>query len=139
VQWIANYSSVPDLGVASTRSIQTSDGGFAYWTDGSVYSGDGNITKTDSNNSTQWVKTLYYKGVEGIANQTAPLKLYSVIETSDGALAALGVGLFRLDNIRTGSIYLTKTEAFLPLPSQTQSPTPIQRQCLFQHQRLKPR
>jgi hypothetical protein len=113
IQWVANYSSVPDLGVASTR-IQTSDGGFAYWRDGS-------ITKTDSNNDTQWVENLNYTGADG----TASLKLSSVIETSDGALAALGVGYSLFDNPRTGRIYLIKTEAFLPLPSQTPLPTPI--------------
>jgi hypothetical protein len=121
IQWVANYSSVPDLGVASTRSIQTSDGGFAYWTDGDVYYGDGNITKTDSNNNTQWVKQLTYRGIDG----TAPLKLYSVIETSDGALAALGVGKDLFDNLFTGKIYLIKTEAFLPLPSQAPLQTPM--------------
>ena len=113
IQWVANYSSVPDLGIASTR-IQTSDGGFAYWTDGS-------ITKTCSDNSTEWVKTFNYTGADG----TAPLELSSVIETSDGALAALGVGYSLLDNPRTGKIYLIKTEAFLPLPSQTPLPTPV--------------
>jgi hypothetical protein len=113
IQWVANYSSVPDLGVASTR-IQTSDGGFAYWTNGS-------ITKTDSNNDTQWVKNLNYTGADG----TAPLKLSSVIETSDGALAALGVGYSLFDNPRTGKLYLIKTEAFLPLPTQTPLPTPM--------------
>jgi hypothetical protein len=119
VQWVANYSSVPDLGVASTSSIQTSDGGFAYWT-------DGNITKTDSDNNTQWVKTLYYTGFEGMKNNIGPLEtLSSVIVTSDGALAALGIGLWHLDNYFSGSIYLIKTEAFLPLPSQAPLPTPL--------------
>jgi hypothetical protein len=35
VQWVANYSSVPDLGIASTE-IHASDGGFAYWTYGAT-------------------------------------------------------------------------------------------------------
>jgi len=48
-----------------------------------------------------------------------------VIETSDGALAALGVGYSLFDNPRTGRVYLIKTEAFLPLPSQTPLPTPL--------------
>jgi len=48
-----------------------------------------------------------------------------VIETSDGALAALGVGYSLFDNPRTGRVYLIKTEAFLPLPSQTPLPTPM--------------
>jgi hypothetical protein len=123
IEWVLNYSSVPDLGVSSTRSIQTSDGGFVYWIGGSVNNerGDGTITKTDSNNSTQWVKQLIYRSSDG----TAPLKLYSVIETSDGAIAALGVGRRLFDNLFTGSIYLIKIQAFLPLPSQTPLPTPI--------------
>jgi hypothetical protein len=114
IPWNANYSSVPELSIPS-KAIQTSDGGFVYWTDWS-------INKTDSNNNTQWVKNLTYTGREG----TAPLELFSVIETSDGALAALGVGRDLLDNYYTGKIYLIKTEAFLPLPSQVPLPTPIQ-------------
>lgn len=114
IQWVANYSSVPNLGTTTSTRIRTSDGGFVYWTDGDIY-------KTDSNNNTQWVKNLNYTGLDG----TAPLGLYSVIETSDGALAALGVGHDYFDNPRTGKIYLIKTEAFLPLPSQTPLPTPM--------------
>jgi len=48
-----------------------------------------------------------------------------VIETSDGALAALGVGTYFSGNPRTGRIYLIKTEAFLPLPIQAPLPTPM--------------
>jgi len=118
IQWVENYSSVPPtLSVASTR-IQTSDGGFAYWKGGS-------ITKTDSNNNTQWVNDLTYPTLDAPPHYTYPLALCSLIETSDGALATLGVGYNLLDNPRTGKIYLLKTEAFLPLPSQTQLPTPI--------------
>jgi hypothetical protein len=113
IQWAANYSSLPDLGISSTET-KTSDGGIAYWNVGS-------ITKTDSENNTQWVKNLTYTVVDG----TAPLKLSSVIETSDGALAVLGVGYHLFDNPRTGRVYLIKTEAFLPLPSQTPLPTPM--------------
>ncbi len=113
VQWVANYSSVPDLGIAST-GIGTSDDGVVFWN-------DGDITKTDPSNSTQWVKHLTYTGADG----TAPLELTSVIETSDGALAAIGVGYSLFDNPRTGRVYLVKTEAFLPVPSPNQLPTPI--------------
>ncbi len=111
IQWAVNCSTIPDLGISPT-AIKTSDGGFAYWKDGS-------ITKTDSENNTQWVKNLTYTGADG----TAPLESSSVIETSDGALAALGVGYNLFDNPRTGKIYLIKTEAFLPLSSQTPLPT----------------
>ena len=53
IEWQKDYGhSGPydDTNVESASNlIQTSDGGFGYWTDGS-------ITKTDSNNNTQWVK-----------------------------------------------------------------------------------
>jgi len=117
IQWVANYSSVPDLGVSSTM-IQTSDGGFAYWTDGSV-------TKTDSKNNTEWIKILTYPTLDAYPTYIYPLKLSSLIETSDGALAALGVGYRLLNNPLTGKIYLIKTESFLPLPSQAPLPTPL--------------
>jgi hypothetical protein len=112
MQWVANQSSVPNLGITSV--IQTSDGGFAYWT-------AGNITKTDSNNNTQWVKSLNYTGADG----TAAITLSSVVETFDGALAALGVGYSLFDNPRTGRLYLVKMETFLPLPNQAPLPTPV--------------
>jgi len=115
IQWVANYSSVPNLGTTTSTRIRTSDGGSAYWTDGS-------IIKTDSNNNTQWAETFNYTESSGRLN---PLSLFSVIETSDGALAALGVGTYWSGNPRTGGIYLIKTEAFLPLPSQAPLPTPM--------------
>lgn len=114
IQWVANYSRVPNLSPTSTR-IRTSDGGSAYWTDGS-------IIKTDSNNNTQWVETFNFTDSSDRLN---PLFLFSVIETSDGALAALGVGTYFSGNPRTKGIYLIKTEAFLPLPSQAPLPTPM--------------
>ncbi len=114
IEWVANYSITPELGSISTR-IRTSDGGFAYWTDGS-------IVKTDSYNNTQWVETFNYTESSGRLN---PLSLFWVIETIDGALAALGVGTYWSGNPRTGRIYLIKTEAFLPLPSQAPLPTPM--------------
>jgi hypothetical protein len=118
IQWTANYSRVPDLGVTSTQ-IQTSDSGFVYWKRGT-------ITKTDTNNDTQWTKNVTYPTLDAFPTYTEPLSLFSVIETSDGALAALGVGYDLLDNPRTGKIYLIKTEAFLPLPAKTTLPAPIQ-------------
>ena len=125
IQWVANYSSVPDLGVAS-NSIQTSDGGFAYLQSGktSLWGRftipSGSIVKTDSNNNTQWVKNLTYPSIYG----NLPFVLSSLIETSDGALAGLGVGSRALGDY-DGRIYLIKTEAFLPLPSQAPLPTPL--------------
>jgi hypothetical protein len=115
IQWVANYSSVPNLGTTTSTRIRTSDGGSAYWM-------DGRIIKTDSKNNTQWVETLNFTDH---SDSLGPLFIFSVIETSDGALAALGVGTYWSGNPRTGRIYLIKTEAFLPLPSQTPLPTPI--------------
>lgn len=131
IQWNQNYSSVPDLGVNSTF-IQTSDSGFAYlqfWTTISAY-GDkgipaGGIVKTDSNYNTQWVKNLTYVNPLSSYYSTFPLALSSLVETSDGALAVLAVGLEAQGFPRSGVIYLVKTEAFLPLPSQTPLPTPL--------------
>jgi hypothetical protein len=113
IQWVANYSSALNLGTTSTR-IRTSDGGVAYRTDGS-------IIKTDSHNNTQWVETFNFTD----SSRLNPLPLFSVIETSDGALAALGVGTYFSGNPRTGIIYLIKTEAFLPQPPQTPLPKPM--------------
>ncbi len=121
IQWSENYSKIPDFGINYT-TVQTSDGGFAY--NSPFYdrpNTSGTITKTDSNNNTQWVKSLTYTSIDG----TGAISLSSVIETSDGALAILGVGYNLFDNPRTGRIYLTKTEPFLPLPSPTQLPTPM--------------
>jgi hypothetical protein len=125
IQWIQNYSSVPDLGVNATF-IQTSDGGYAYvdvW-DLNYHAttrNAGGFVKIDSNYNVQWVKNLTYTSYEG----TFPLALGSLVETSDGALAVLGVGLHSQGFPKSGIIYLVKTEAFLPLPSQTPLPTPI--------------
>ncbi len=126
IQWIQNYTTLPELGVNYTTyyignqiggSISTSDSGSIYWT-------DGNITKTDSNNNTQWVKTLTYDVI--ISNTSAPLLLTSVIETSDGAIAALGIAPAGYSTFPTqGIMYLVKLETFLPVPSSTALPTPL--------------
>ena len=99
-------SSLVDLDPSSVGKIRTNDDGFAYWTGGS-------IIKTDSNNNTQWVLNLNYTDPYGYAT---PLKVASVIETSDGALAIMGVG-YEAADIPIGTIYLIKTEAFLPIPT----------------------
>lgn len=126
IQWIQNYTTLPDLGINYTTyytgnqigaSISTSDTGSIYWN-------DGNILKTDSNNNTQWVKTLTYDVI--ITNSSALLLLTSVIETSDGAIAALGIAPAGHSTFPTqGIMYLIKLEPFLPVPSPTQLPTPI--------------
>ena len=132
IQWVQNYSKVPNLGdltspnfsvSSSTPRIQTSDGGYAYWnyqTDNASFE---SIAKTDSNNTIQWAENLTFASDYGITI----LPITSLIETSDGALAALGVGyMMGTDSPLTGRIYLVKTEPFLPLPSPTALPTPIQ-------------
>ena len=130
IQWVQNYTSEPNLGVNSSRidssgagwgkqgSTKTSDNGFVYWSTGIT-------VKTDSSNNTQWIKNVTYPTLDAYPTYSHPLSLFSVIETSDGALAILGVGYNLLDNPRTGKIYLLKTEPFLPIPSPTQLPTPI--------------
>ena len=118
IEWVANYSTTPELVSISTR-VRTSDGGFVYcWT-------DGRIIKTDSGNNTQWTKQFNYTGDRGAPLGILPLSIHSVIETSDGALAILAVGEYHSGIARTGRIYLIKTEAFLPLPSQAPLPTPM--------------
>jgi len=114
-----NYSNVPNLGGTSSSvgKIRVSDGGFVYWTGGS-------IIRTASNNSTQWVLNLNYTLPYGYApTLPASLTVSSVIETSDGALAILIVGYFASDIPMSGNIYLVKTEAFLPPPTNTNLPT----------------
>ncbi len=118
IEWVANYSTTPELGSISKR-IRTSDGGYVYyWT-------DGRIIKTDSDNSTQWTKQFNYASDRGAPLGILPLSIHSVIETFDGALAILAVGEYHSGIARTGRIYLIKTEAFLPLPSQAPLPTPM--------------
>ena len=126
IQWIQNYTTLPDLGVNYTiygfgnqtgGSIQTSDSGSIYWA-------NGNIVKTYADNNTQWIKTLTYHVI--ITNSSAPLLLTSVIETSDGAIAALGIAPAGYSTFPTqGTIYLVKLEPFLPVPSPSELPTPI--------------
>jgi hypothetical protein len=127
IQWIQNYSSVPDLGAVNATFIQTSDGGYAYVDYRGVVSATfnaGGVVKLDSNYNVQWVKNLTYTSTRS-SEGTTPLSLFSLVETSDGALAVLGVGLNVQHFSKSGVINLVKTEAFLPLPSQTPLPTPI--------------
>ena len=103
-QWVQNYTKEPNLGVSSS-SIRNSDGGFAYWSDGSV-------TKTNSHNDTQWIMNLTYTTLDAYPTYTYPLAISSVIETSNGSLAALGVGYNLLDNHQSDKIYLITTKPF---------------------------
>jgi hypothetical protein len=138
IEWNVNYSNpnmVPNLNIASTN-IPTTDGGFAYIDTNihptefsSAYLESSKLTKTNSNNQTIWSIPVTYTNHIQFGNfsydDVYPLVLSSLIETSDGALAGIGVGHPVSDNFRIGSINLIKTEAFLPLPSPTQLPTPI--------------
>jgi hypothetical protein len=126
IQWVQNYTTLPDLGVNYTTyrffnqtvgSIITSDGGHVNWINGS-------LIKTDSSNNTSWVKALTYNVI--ITSTSAPLILTSVIETSDGAIAVLGIAPAGHSTFPTqGTIYLVKFEQFLPLPAPTQLVTPL--------------
>lgn len=120
IKSVENYST----GIGG-QILLTSDGGFAVLSGGAnllYYPGTSSatITKTDSNGNIQWIKDDVTFPSLGVTPSL--LDASSLIETSDGALAGLGIG--NPDgNPRMGTIYLFKTEAFLPLP--TPSPTPI--------------
>jgi hypothetical protein len=130
IQWNRNYTALPDLGINFSEymfpyisgnqrggSVSTSDGGSVSWN-------HGNITKTTSH-TIEWAKTLTYPTIDAYPTYTYPLMLTSVIETSDGSIAALGVGCDAIDNMYTGKIYLIQTEPFLPIPNQAPLPTTL--------------
>lgn len=115
IKWAENYTNeLPNLSIPSS-TIQTDDSVFSLQS--------GSITKVDSNGTLLWQlnSTFTY------FNFKSPLQvqLSSLIETSDGSIAALGVGTpYNLPQW-DGNIYLIKTEPFLPVPLPTQQPTPI--------------
>jgi hypothetical protein len=116
IKWTGSSSQTfPTQSNSSGGSIRTSDGGYAKWVRGA-------IIKTDSQNNTEWIEN--FTAPSEHSNGFSPLPIFSVIETSDGAFAALGVGYYRDSNPYTGTIYLIKTEAFLPPPSPTQLQPP---------------
>lgn len=125
IQWIENYTSTPPILTITSSKIQASDGGLAYIqaSDGGLsYLETWSIIKADSSNYTHWTKELTFQAY----NSTYSIALFSLIETSDGAIAVLGVGNPSYGENLFGNIYLTKTEPFLPKPSPTLLPTPIQ-------------
>ncbi|HMK94121.1 MAG TPA: hypothetical protein VK536_01850 [Candidatus Limnocylindrales bacterium] len=131
MQWYENTSTVLNLAAASSN-IRTSDGGYAYFETGKPSVFPSNvppiIVKTDSGNRTQWVENLTYSGPDSFVNNTItfPFQIFSLIETSDGALAGLGIADPGLSPQGFwGYIYLIKTAPFLPLPSQSPLPTPL--------------
>jgi hypothetical protein len=113
IQWVQNYTSkLPAISGSSSKIVLY---------DGSVISIEsGNIVKKDSNGTLQWQiesKFSYYGD-----SQT---ELSSLIVTSDGAIAVLGVKVPVGSSMWAGNMYLIKTESFLPKPSPMVLPTPI--------------
>jgi len=132
IQWYENTSTVLNLAAVSS-SIQTSDDGYAYFKPADVTSFPTDasfptLVKTDSNNNTQWIENITYSGPANYYNGTItfPFKIFSLIETSDGSLASLGIADSLLNGGIEGFIYLIKTAPFLPLPSQSPLPTSLQ-------------
>jgi hypothetical protein len=127
IQWSENYSSTPMIEEYTNKSfastmIQTSDGEFAYIR--GAY-----IIKTDSSNQTEWEKPVTYTQPQSVFEKenhwpvrVEPVELCSLIETSDGSLAAIGTVLTVYDMPYNGMASLIKTETFLPLPTPYQAP-----------------
>ena len=133
IQWYENTSTVLNLAIASSN-IQTSDGGFVYFEVGNgvlnppTATVSPTLVKIDSNNKTQWIENLPYSGPSNYENGTIwfPFQISSIIETTDGGLACLGIANPYLQPQGLwGPIYLMKTAPFLPLPSQSPLPTPL--------------
>jgi hypothetical protein len=116
-QWVENYSTPVTPTLANTSTcLQTSDGGFAYIKTGT-------LVKADSSNHTEWTIELTLDSKLGFGKYIPVV--FSLTETSDGAIAILGVDNEFYNTNVWGSIYLAKTEPFLPVPSQTPLPTPL--------------
>jgi len=133
MQWYENTSAVLNLAIGSSN-IQTSDGWFVYFEAGNGVLNPPNATvsptlvKTDSNNNTQWIENLPYSGPSNYENGTIwfPFQIFSIIETTDGGLACLGIAdPYLQPQGLWGPIYLMKTAPFLPLPSQSPLLTPL--------------
>jgi hypothetical protein len=133
IQWYENTSTVLNLAFASPN-IQTSDGGFAYFepANSNVFptvTSFPTLVKTNPNNNTQWIENFPYPIPSNYYNGTItfPFKIFSIIETSDGSLASLGIAdPYLQPQGLWGPIYLMKSAPFLPLPSQSPLPTPLQ-------------
>lgn len=116
-QWVENYSTPLTPILANTsKCLQTSDGGFAYIQTGT-------LVKADSSNHTEWSIELTLNSKLGFGKYIPVL--FTLTETSDGAIAILGVDNEFYNTNVWGSVYLAKTEPFLPTPSQTPLPTPL--------------
>jgi hypothetical protein len=116
-QWVENYTTPTPPSLTNTSScIRTSDGGFAYIQLGA-------LVKANSSNQTEWTIELTLNSKLGFG--TYRPVLFSLTETSDGAIAVIGVDNEFYNTNVWGSTYLAKTEPFLPVPSQTPLPTSI--------------
>jgi len=116
IQWAQNYTSQPPNLNIPSNEIPTDDGGII-----SLQS-TGSIIKTDSNGTSQW----QLNGTFAYGNFKTPIiHLSSLIEASDGAIAALGVGTPYSHTAYEGNLFLVKTEPFLPKPSSVALPTPL--------------
>lgn len=130
IQWSENTTTVLNLAIISSN-IQTSDKGFAYFKSANVdifpsLTSFPTLVKTNPNNGTQWIENFIYSGLADYYNGTITFdfKIFSITESSDGALACLGMANPFLQG-NGYFIYLMKTEPFLPLPSQNPLPTPL--------------
>lgn len=143
MQWSCNFTTIPQLNVNSavlqngsavSTLIETSDGGYAY-----VNWAEGKIIKTNANKETEWrIKTNYSEELtihldgNSFTQPAISAAMCSLIETSDGALAGLGIAVNHFDNVYSCGICLIKTESFLPPPQQTALSTPIPTPTPFQ-------
>ena len=113
IQWAQNYTNVPPFISGSSSEVILDDGSVI-----SIESG--NIVKKDSNGTLLWqidAKFSYYPYSQKY--------LSSLIVTSDGSIAALGVKVPVGSSMWAGNMYLIKTEPFLPKPSSIGLPTPM--------------
>jgi hypothetical protein len=125
IQWAKNFTGEPpSLNIPPPR-VLTSDNSSIFLQ--SELNPIGNrpstsITETDSEGNIKWQinATFAYYGFK-----TPPVDLSTLIETSDGSIAALGVGRPYSRPEWEGNIFLVKTEGFLPTPSSTELPTPL--------------
>jgi hypothetical protein len=115
IQWVQNHTKEPPHLNYPSSEIPTRDGGV-------ISLQNGSITKINSMDALQWNISLTFAYINW-----APkfLPISSIILTTDGAIAGLGVGLPYGHPMYEGNIFLVKTESFLPKPSTSALPTPI--------------
>jgi hypothetical protein len=103
IQWTQNYTSDPTNLNTPFSEISTDDGGVI-----SLQS-SGSIIKINSNGTTQW----RLNGTFTYDNFKTPIiQLSSLIETSDGSIAALGVGTPYSHTAYEGNLFLVRQNHF---------------------------